>query len=569
MLHARMPRLAYLGWWALSCVSLAAMFHLWWSRERVLYVGMNAHEMRSEILSRAGLPLSTLQAADEVRFSWPSGVSYDAQGSEVTLSYFKYLVLPRMPSGSDTHVVQMHDSTCVVRPATPSTGPARPEQPESNFLAWLIPLALCGLMALALRRFRVSIPEGFALSSLAVSTAVVLSKAWSGSLLPAGVLIGLIAGVAALFLAIHPVRNIRPRMPDLRIRVRWNLLMPGLILGAVTLWTLLMAVVVGPDDWDAWAQWGPKAKVLFFNESALRDVRYFVPGSGDYPLLWPSLWAFSSWCSGGWEEHWSKAWGVMFMMLTAWQFRKIADDAGYSPFHGWSMAAAFVSMPAVPLIASWGYAEAPLWLMLSCATSRLLRWQRFRHIADLRLAGLFLAAAAFTKNEGLLFAALAGIWVAAQSFNRKTLWATLAPSLVLGGGWRLYVLGALGTSNHALAFLRDSRPSLPAFMEMLGRATVYVIRQWADVRQWNILVMASLVAVVWAWIKGDRKTRIGLLLPLGMWAALLGVALAHGQDWAWQLGVVLNRLTIQTLVILGPVLIWALGERLHLKRRPA
>jgi len=75
----------------------------------------------------------------------------------------------------------------------------------------------------------------------------------------------------------------------------------------IFVWSLLMAVIVVPDDWDAWAIWGAKAKVLALAQGPLENVIYF--GHQDYPLLWPAVWAFSGWCSGGWEEHWSRGWG--------------------------------------------------------------------------------------------------------------------------------------------------------------------------------------------------------------------------------------------------------------------
>ena len=58
-----------------------------------------------------------------------------------------------------------------------------------------------------------------------------------------------------------------------------------------------MSVVVVPDDWDAWAIWGSKARVLAQGTGPLYDVTRF--GHPDYPLLWPTIWAFSGWLTGG------------------------------------------------------------------------------------------------------------------------------------------------------------------------------------------------------------------------------------------------------------------------------
>ena len=172
------------------------------------------------------------------------------------------------------------------------------------------------------------------------------------------------------------------------------------ILSGSILWALLMAVAVVPDDWDAWAIWGPKAKVMLLGTGPLSDVTRF--GHPDYPLLWPSVWAFSGWCAGGWEEQWGKGWSVLFLALTAWQMGQLSRDFTGRREAGWLVPAIFVSMPAVPLVASWAYAEAPLWLALACAYGRLMRWHDRHQISDAIWAGVFAGAAAWTKNEGAL-----------------------------------------------------------------------------------------------------------------------------------------------------------------------
>ena len=177
----------------------------------------------------------------------------------------------------------------------------------------------------------------------------------------------------------------------------------------VFFWGVLMSVVVVPDDWDAWAIWGAKAKVLALGRGPLTDVIYFpMP---DYPLLWPAVWAFSGWCAGGWEEHWSRAWGPIFMALCAWEMGLILSRLTGRRSFGLLIGVSFLSIPMVPLLSSWSYAEAPLWLMISCCFGRLLLWKREMWDRHLMIAALFAAGAAYTKNEGLFFAVVCLVWL--------------------------------------------------------------------------------------------------------------------------------------------------------------
>ena len=89
-----------------------------------------------------------------------------------------------------------------------------------------------------------------------------------------------------------------------------------------------MSVVVVPDDWDAWAIWGSKARVLAQGTGPLYDVTRF--GHPDYPLLWPTIWAFSGWLTGGWKECWSKGWGAVFLLFSVWEMIHIVREQGRS-----------------------------------------------------------------------------------------------------------------------------------------------------------------------------------------------------------------------------------------------
>jgi len=337
------------------------------------------------------------------------------------------------------------------------------------------------------------------------------------------------------------------------------LILSGILFVGV-LWSVLMAVVVLPDDWDAWAQWGPKAKLLAVSSGPLSHVQYFVPGSGDYPLLWPAIWAFSGWSAGGWEDQWSTGWGPLFMALTAWQLSTIHRNAGGNRIGGLFFAALFVSMPAVLLVSSWGYAEAPLWLMLTCAMTELIAWGRLGERIRLLRASVFIAAAASTKNEGMLFALICLFWVVMYRRNIKDAFAVFTVPLLVMGLWRVYTIVAVPTSNHALRGISQMGSLIGSWQTVLRYAFTYVSRHWADVRQWNIVVFAALVASIWLFIRGGRQHRMNLIIPFLMVGGLLCVVLLYGENWKWQMHVAWNRLTIQFMVLLLSVIAASFGR---------
>lgn len=521
-------------WLLMSVAAIAGMYHLWWTRERALYLGKSVDDQRAAIFQRACLPRETLELAKKMDTAWSEDVTYKAAGSEVRLSYLKYLLLPRSPSGSGDFRIDEHKQGYSFDPEVEGS------QKGLSFSTiapspWGFILSATALLlaAIGLGRFGLSVPEGMGCAVFLLCILSVFAKGAFDSIDAAGWAM-ILAGVAGLFAIRRPPMRSSKNTLDRKKRA-FLLSVSSVLFGAI-LWSFLMAVVVGPDDWDAWAQWGPKAKILALSAGDLPDVRHLVPGSGDYPLLWPALWAFSGWCTGGWEEQWSKAWGPLLLLLTAWQMGILSYRFTGRSEAGWLTAALFVSMPAVPLVASWAYAEAPLWLFLVCATGRMLIWQKSGENQDLFLAALFAAGAACAKNEGVFFVALSALWVIGNSRRVRDLCLFLVPSVLTAGLWKAYALWGLDASNRAMKTAQAMDWTSGQWLDMLPAAAVYVLRIWSDVRQWNIVLPVVLLAAVCLFFHGTRQDRINLLLPAAFLAGLLAVVLTHGPDWSWQLG---------------------------------
>ena len=193
--------------------------------------------------------------------------------------------------------------------------------------------------------------------------------------------------------------------------------------------------------------------------------------------------------------------------------------------------------------------------MLVCAMSRLLLWRDSGARQDLWLAGICIAGAACTKNEGILFAVLSVAWVALCGRKFRDMAAVILPVLLFAGAWKAYCVFGMDASKHAVASLASTQPGLSQWAGMLAEAGKYVWIQLTDVKQWNLVLPAALLAAAWLALRGKGRDRMNLLLPFGMLFALFAVVLLHGDNWLWQLGVAWNRLTIQFFVLLLPVLV--------------
>ena len=319
------------------------------------------------------------------------------------------------------------------------------------------------------------------------------------------------------------------------------LLLIALIATALLL-SFLMAVLVVPDDWDAWVIWEGKAKMLALGQGPLEDVTRF--GHAEYPLLWPTIWAFSGWFSGGWEEYWSKGWGTLFLLLCVWEMLLVVRKESGSHSAGLLAAALFVSIPNVPLITSWASAEAPLWLMMTCGLACLLRWRSEGKGKDAVLAGLFAAAAAYTKNEGLLFALLLGLFFLLSirhQYKAFFLYLFAFTLCSLPWFWYLRLHLDLGTT---FAFHLDIN-KLAWAIERIIPATTAICAMWLDLRQWNIVGLLVLLAVFM-----PQVHRYLLLLPLGLLLGYFVIILFNSNEINWQIGTAWNRLTVQILPLL-------------------
>ena len=198
------------------------------------------------------------------------------------------------------------------------------------------------------------------------------------------------------------------------------------------------------DNWDSWAQWNLRARLVHRLGTQWPAAFFFQQGSQytphpDYPLLLP-LSVARCWVYAGSET-------TVVPSVLALLFAVAVVGLVYSSLcaargktQGYLGALALLGLPAFVEIGSWQYADLPLALfilmtfVLFCFHDRSSQGHR----GLLFLAGLSTGLAAWTKNEGWLF--LIAV-VIARPFAYGT------------GGWRLYLREMFGYSIGLLPVL--------------------------------------------------------------------------------------------------------------------
>ena len=397
----------------------------------------------------------------------------------------------------------------------------------------------------------VSFPQGVMLSLLSGMGVVVISRTLFGDAGHGFMVWAAMGGVGLAVLAVHIGRHLKPSSFGVIRPMNW----PVLILVALGFlfvgWSLLMAVVVVPDDWDAWAMWGAKAKVLALGSGPLDEVTRF--GQAEYPLMWPSLWAFTGWLAGGWEENWSKGWGAVLLLLTAWQIyihiaRHGSGSGGRLRF---LVPVLFVTMPCVALVASWGYAEPAYWLALACAWSGLVELRKHPSCTRAIIAGLMLTAALYVKNEGVVFSVLACAWLLIQRGVglRQKIILCLVPA-ILYAPWLVWTRFLLGLETLTTGGMLGLEALSHRMATVLGPAFAKIFTMWFDIRLWGIAGPIVGVLGMWGFWVGKSEERRNLALVGFLFMAYLFAILSGHNDPKWQIGTAWNRLTIHLLLLM-------------------
>ena len=338
---------------------------------------------------------------------------------------------------------------------------------------------------------------------------------------------------------------------------------------------LRLSVASGLTEWDGWAMWGPKAHALLVDGDVwgpvFRAPAYAVQHP-EYPVLLPALEALSAEAIGRFDATLidiEPAIALVAFGLAAWAMLRLA----VTPFIAASVALVLTGSAPLIVNSTANYADSVLAAFTALGLLGVFLWLTSGSTTMLFLAGIFLAAAASTKAEGLPFAvaAVAATGVVAHRFGRsiRTV-ATLACGvLAVPLVWMVVDrLNGPGSNNiEARAFIDPGYASAAA-----DRVPTAAARLLGEIAMgWPIatLVVVAAVAVACLARLWWHALFVGLWAVLAF-AALVVVYYSSTSPISWHLATSADRVVFSIvlgLATVAPLLVMPAWDRMTQRAR--
>ena len=327
-------------------------------------------------------------------------------------------------------------------------------------------------------------------------------------------------------------------------------------LAALSVGILRLAAASDLEAWDAWALWGPKAHALFVDGDAwspvFREASYEMQHQ-EYPILLPALEALSAEAVGRFDTSLIDIMPAALVVAFGWAVWAVLRLV-VPPVLAAGVALALTGSAPLITNAAANYADSVVAVFTALGLLALFVWLVSGASAIAVTAGVFLAAAASSKVEGLVFVvcAIVAALTVTRGFGRS-----IRSTALLGIGalavpclWlvvdRLNGPGADNVERRAFldpgyaAGAADRLPTAFArFLEELGQgwplvsvavvtslAVACLARLWwrsLFVALWGALVLAGLTVVYYA-----STAPIDWLLVTSADRVVFSVALALG-----------------------------------------
>jgi hypothetical protein len=335
----------------------------------------------------------------------------------------------------------------------------------------------------------------------------------------------------------------------------------------ITLAGLVMITLVALSspltEWDAFAIWGFKAKVLA--HEALRPTpAYFHDltlsySHLDYPLMVPFLTAGAYAAMGTIDDQTGKLVSVFLDVLLVpmvylglrWKLRRLPAAC---------LSAILAMLPVMFRYGGVGCADLPLAMFYAGSILYVARWIDRQQWQDLILAILFSAFAAFTKNEGMVMALMNGAVLLGFALwgGRRHAWigpvAFFAGLLAMDAAWLIWSRSLPRTHEDYGSKLLSSLvvTHWPRLKEIIPAMLV----QMAELRVWGLLwVMAGVMALL-GWRALARPYVLALWILLGL--HLMSYALAYSVT-PWDLTTLMPMTMDRLLLHAIPAVIFLAG----------
>lgn len=323
-----------------------------------------------------------------------------------------------------------------------------------------------------------------------------------------------LAAIAAGALALHRRKGQAPAAPAPRSAWTWVLGLALLLAGALFLGAFWSAARANPQgDWDAWAIWNLRARFLAGGEDSWRHAisPRLEQTHSEYPLL-TSAWIARAWTACGAERPDAVPIALALVFALATIALLVAAAAALRGLQiGLLAGLLLVSSTAWQSETSSLYADVPLgfYMLATIAAAAFSS----RNGAGLPLAGCFAALAAWTKNEGLAFLAVAGLVVLVLAVRSRNI-----------RSWLRFLAGALPAGLLAAGF---QILLAPAGAPLLSQGGAQILHKLADPGRYMLLFQSA-----WSQALSFGEIHAHPVLLIGVLAAAL--ALRRDQGGVWQ-----------------------------------
>jgi len=331
-------------------------------------------------------------------------------------------------------------------------------------------------------------------------------------------------------------------------RILWYALLAWL---AVRYALLLGEVLRQPlFPWDAWTQWGTKARVWFELHHMVPFVSAitwlggstsgYVDAAPHYPATVPLLQVWSSLALARWDDAWMNVpWWLLGVAL-ALALYGFFRDQGLAPLFALTGTWLIVSLPILEThVALAGYADLPLACYLTVGALAGFTWIRRRTWPDTAVALLFLCAVPMIKIPGW-------IWL-----------ATLVPGLVAGllprHGLRIVVFGWVAAIV-AIFLLGRYEPTIFNYRLHFDLNVPWhgLVEAYLSFANWHLLfwVLPAILLATRDRVVSQELVPLTVVVGSGALFLLLGFSLTSAAIWVEDQSTV-NRATLHLAPLLA------------------
>lgn len=268
--------------------------------------------------------------------------------------------------------------------------------------------------------------------------------------------------------------------------------------------------------WDAWGNWGFKAKIFFTEKTfpfklwtELPWIRH--PNHLDCPLLIPFAEAYIYFFLGQVHDSFAKVFcSFYYVGIIALFYYHLKKRFNISFVLGSCFCLA--TIPNLLMLAPIGYVEIPLTFYITCGTLYVWRYLEEKDNAFLLLGSLFIGLGTWTKNEGL------SLWIALflscliiclsfkLNINKKGfLSIVLFMPLLIHSPWFLFKhrfgIKSYYFQSPLQGFLNLAQQRLPLVLNIW-------IRNCLNTQKWNIFWIVFIFSLLWFLFRPHKKLSV-------------------------------------------------------------